>query len=478
MTIRMDCFSLNLPEQLEKLKWMGAFDEELQLIEEELNRNITRKLKDRLLLEKHIIPILKKEYIYTFKEAMELMRSLIPDFTNEEFLTLQSEHKIDWIYISGVPHYFRRFHRTLIKTEYSIAMRAHFGPDLVAENELQHKVEVLLFDTIHRLKEQKNMTYSFYIRHRLDIEKNSFCPGKIKVHLPLPVSCMQVGEMELVSAKPESYQLAESFVLQRTICFESELSSNEPFEVEYRFQNTVSYTEPDVDLVGRTLQPDLRAREFWADLGKQEPHIRFTPYLKELAWEVAGTENNALMKARKIYDYITKNIRYSFLREYITIQNIPEYTALNRKGDCGAQALLFITLCRIEGIPARWQSGLFTTPYAAKNHDWAMFYIAPYGWLFADCSFGGAAYQTLQNPLIQDNTVKKKAEEKWNFYFGNLDPFRMPSCSDFQREFSFSKQHQRNDPFDNQRGEAEYEDRALSFDELITEITVLKAEEI
>ena len=34
-----------------------------------------------------------------------------------------------------------------------------------------------------------------------------------------------------------------------------------------------------------------------------------------------------------------------------TIENIPEYVLDNRHGDCGQVSLLFITLCRISGIP-------------------------------------------------------------------------------------------------------------------------------
>ena len=62
-------------------------------------------------------------------------------------------------------------------------------------------------------------------------------------------------------------------------------------------------------------------------------------------------------------------------------------------GRCGIQALLFVTLCRAVDIPARWQSGLYTTPVNVGCHDWAQFYVEPYGWLFADCSFGGSAWR-------------------------------------------------------------------------------------
>ena len=49
-------------------------------------------------------------------------------------------------------------------------------------------------------------------------------------------------------------------------------------------------------------------------------------------------------------------------------------------------ALTFITLCRIAGIPARWESGFAVAPGDAGCHDWARFYVAPKGWMYADCS--------------------------------------------------------------------------------------------
>ena len=34
-------------------------------------------------------------------------------------------------------------------------------------------------------------------------------------------------------------------------------------------------------------------------------------------------------------------------------------------------ALTFITMCRIAGVPARWQSGLYVAPDSVGSHDWA-----------------------------------------------------------------------------------------------------------
>ena len=200
-------------------------------------------------------------------------------------------------------------------------------------------------------------------------------------------------------------------------------------------------------------------------LEEQSPHIMFTPYLRELRDELAGDETNPVILARRFYDFVTTKVMYSFVREYFTIECIPEYCAVNLKGDCGVQALLFITLCRMSGIPARWQSGLYATDYYTGCHDWAQFYVAPYGWVFADLSFGGNAWRAGEI-------------ERWNYYFGNLDVFRMPANSEIQKAFVPEKKWLRIDPIDNQRGEFEYEDHGLRFSQVEVSQKLISMEDI
>lgn len=96
-------------------------------------------------------------------------------------------------------------------------------------------------------------------------------------------------------------------------------------------------------------------------------------------------------------------------------------------------------------------------------HDWAQFYVEPYGWLYADCSFGTTAHWT-------DN------EERRKFYFGNLDPCRMVANSEFQRGFTVPKKHWRDDPYDNQVGEIESQERGFTRREFEQSQTVISME--
>ena len=191
------------------------------------------------------------------------------------------------------------------------------------------------------------------------------------------------------------------------------------------------------------------------DLDPQLPHLAFTPYLQALCRELVGDEVIPVRRAKRFYDFITGQVLYSYVRNYLLIENGAEYAAVNLRGDCGLQALLFIALCRIAGIPARWQSGLYAAPGDAGSHDWAWFYTEAWGWLPADCSFGGAAR-------------RGGNAERREFYFGNLDPYRAVFNHAYMGAFQPERHFQRNDPYDNQSGECEVDGVGLYGDALDT----------
>lgn len=426
---------VNMPEDILKLKWAGYFDEAVKLIDLRLNKALPLALRKRLELEKEIIRTIKDEYTYTFEGALKKMQDNVEDFTEGELITLQNDSQADWILVDGKVMFNKSFFGTLVKTRADIEAR------LINKNiDDDSKRKEFLSQNIKDTVENKESSYFIHLKSTVKAKKDAARIGeKIKVHLPIPAECQQ-SDIKIIKTVPEASYIAPVDHPSRTVYFEVNLQEDQEFSVEYSYVTHLKYNDPDPSLVAKE-QPNF-------ETGELEPHIIFTPYIQELAKEIIGDETNPLLKARKIYDYITQNVKYSYVREYSTITNIPEYAALNLKGDCGVQALLFITLCRYVGIPAKWQSGLAVTPYNIGPHDWALFYIEPFGWLFADPSFGGGE-------------LRSNNAEKWNFYFGNLDPFRMVANSEFQHEFDPPKKHLRHDPYDNQVGELEYEDREL-----------------
>lgn len=454
--------SVELPEAINKEKWSGNFDETRKLINTLLTSEGTpNPLRCRLELELNNMNYIQARYTVSEEEALQIMRRRIPKMTKEELEILRREDKADWMYIDGEVKYIDCFDATLYKVYPQIW-------------EMTDEGDTSDYTVIQRVAEEAKangdgfcMKAHIHIRHDFWLKKESVEQGKIlKVHMPVPIEAGSVKNLKLVDITPE-YKFISQNALQPTIYFEVEAEEGQVFSVEYEMDNSVAYRDTsriDLKAVDETPVPE-EERQY---LAEELPHIRFTPYLKALAEEIAAGETNLLRLARKFYDFITTETDYRFVRDYCSIDNLPEYCALNKRGDCGVQALLFITLCRIAGIPARWQSGLDAKPGDVGEHDWAMFYIPTAGWLYADLSYGGSSYI-------------RGAYDRWNFFFGNVDPWRIPINNGFQKQFVPPKNRWRIDPYDNQCGEAEYEHRGLTADEVeyaYTEIFSAKTGEI
>ena len=179
---------------------------------------------------------------------------------------------------------------------------------------------------------------------------------------------------------------------------------------------------------------------------------------RALSQQIVGNETNPYFKAKKCFDWIAENIKYSYAIEYSTIRNISEYCRSRCYGDCGQEALLFITLCRLNGIPARWQSGWNTFHGDKSNHDWSEIYLAPYGWMPVDPYMGIFAMRYC--PSLQPE--QKRAIR--DFYFGGLDQYRMIANSDHSQALNPPKRTMRSDDVDFQRGELEYGDHNIYLD--------------
>jgi transglutaminase-like putative cysteine protease len=188
------------------------------------------------------------------------------------------------------------------------------------------------------------------------------------------------------------------------------------------------------------------------------PHVVFTEKMRALSDSIVGRETNPMLKAKRIHDWISQNILYSYAREYSTIRNISDYCLTKRYGDCGQHALLFITLCRLNGIPARWQSGWYTIPRGKTIHDWTEIYLAPYGWIPVDPDMGIFAMRYYTTLLPEERRRLR------DFYFGGLEQYRMAANSDHCQTLGPPKRSLRSDNVDFQRGEVEWEGGNIYFD--------------
>ncbi len=441
----IELLRIALPSDVESAKNNGSFEEALDLIRRYTEDPLTPEImKRRLAVETEVISRIEREYPYTFAEGLSLVQKEIPDFSAEE---LQ-----DYIRMGAALTHRIRYEKKLHHLFFDSMKKVY--PQIAERTGHPHQRNVLLNDMIAHMKEKGSCTMRMRMRTELRLPDDiSF--EKLRVHIPLPAKAPNCGNIQILSCSPGGI-IDDEDSLMRTVCFETEDSSRRSFSIEYSYECTARYVHPEGN--GTSVRNDH-------DLDEMEPQIVFTPLIRNLCEELTGHLDEPLAKARAIYDFVTKNLVYAFVPEYMTLGCIPDFAASYRKGDCGIQALLFIVLCRCAGIPARWQSGMYVTPDHAGSHDWAMFEIEPYGWLWADCSFGGAAWRAGET-------------ERHDFYFGNLDPYRLVTSNDLQQEFAVKKEQWRIDPYDNQTGEIETESRGLKRHEFDSVTELLEMKEI
>ncbi len=440
MRLPLESLMYDLPEDILKTKLAGDLDGALRLIENRLKKeSIPSFLKDRLIVERSLIQMLPKRFPYNREQAMEIMRKRVRDFTQEEFDRMEEDGCIDYYYINGEKRYVSSFAGTLVRMSRDLWNRQYV--DNEAEENLRLK------EALQEMREKGELAYRFKIKMSVKVDDDKFIPGETYLcHIPVPALAAQQAADKITVEADEDGFVAPVNEHHRTVSYRRVLQENAPFQVTFTYENRMKYvdTENSAPFIA---YPDA-GNPTEDDLSEQYPHIAFTPYLKKLAKEIAGNETNPLKLARLVYNYVTQNVRYSFMRSYILIERHAEYVALNHKGDCGLQAILFMTLLRILGVPTRWQSGLVVDPKGTGNHDWAQFYTEEFGWLFADPSFGGSAWRS--------GNI-----EKWNFYFGNLDPFRMIANDRYFTRLNPVKAFERYDPYDNQDGEIECTSRGF-----------------
>lgn len=449
--------NLGLPDEIARLKAAGYYTEAIARMDRCLAEDWTvvqngpnraanptpqglKAQRMALLAQREMMRRLPGEYPYTEAQAVARMQSLVHDFTPEEFRALDQAGRVDWRFVEGEKHYQKRFAETLLDTDPVYGARrlvpAPDGSEARARRQAVHQKMMETGSASARITVEAGigMTDAAFAEALAKARAEGRDTVHVRAWLPLAAACASQSDITIDWVSEQPVHIAPEDAPQRTVFWEADLSQNRCFTLRYSYTQTARYADP-LDFVPDPVQPDF-------DTGEEAPHIVFTPYLRALAAQLTEGVTSPAEKARRFYDYITLNVHYHYQPAYFVLEDIPTRCAADRRGDCGIMALTFITLCRIAGIPARWQSGLSVGPGKCGCHDWAMFYIAPRGWMYADCSYGGSM-------------ARAGEEELRRHYFGNLDPGRMVANRAFEAPFDPPMTGFRADPYDNQSGEIE-----------------------
>ena len=396
-----------------------------------------------------IIQRIRVAYALESDVLLERVRQSIPDVSSADLEKWRSAGQVQYRMIDGKALYFGREPANLFRFCDEAKRRRRPAPQESAPlwTLQQHLARVIA------AADQKGAAHVVPIRHRIKYtltvspQAPHLTPGAlVRVWLPFPQEHERQFDVKLLGTSPSHAILAPPTAPQRTIYFEQRAPDPiKPMTFEETFEFTSSAYYPELD---QAKTRPLPANWAGGNLSERPPHIVFTPQLKQTVAQIVGDETNPLTRARKIFHWICGNIAYCAEKEYSTIPSLSAKAFSSRRGDCGVQSMLFITMCRAAGIPARWQSGWQTKRVSCDMHDWAEFYVEPWGWLPADPSYG---LQDSPDPRIRE------------FYFGHLDSYRMIVNRDYGCELDPPTHSLRSEPLDFQRGEVEIDGNNLYF---------------
>jgi len=442
----------NIPEEIQKAIDSGEYTRAQKMISEYVSDNkLPDSEKEALLFESERLERIRKDFTKNRDQILTELEKMLPGFSFGDLEKYERDKSLEMKIIEGKKKYFKNAAANIFRTNKQMKKLKDERLDQPTDRLKDFKKAIVPKIIAESKAAEKKLVYeeNFKIIYTLTVKPNAVPAGEIvKCWLPYPKeNHSRQQRLKLLSTSEEKYIIAPDSVLQRTIYMEKKAKKDSAtkFTFEYEFTAFAEYN----DIFSKGIIPtvDAKLSEY---VKERPPHIVFTDEIKALSAKIIGDETNPLEKVKKIFTWIHDNIPWASALEYSTIPNISAYCLENLHGDCGIKTLLFMTLCRYNGIPAKWQSGWMLHPVEVNLHDWCEIYVQPFGWVPVDQSFG----------LINSENEKEKY-----FYIGNTDPYHLIINDDYSRPLFPVKIFPRSETVDFQRGEVEWKGGNLYFDQ-------------
>jgi hypothetical protein len=396
---------------------------------------------------------IRKDFTRTREEILPQLRRYYPNLTDDQLTVFEADGSLEMKIIDGQKRYFSNAAPNLFRINKE-AKKHKMDVDGPSKDGLHDFLRTYLPTVVNAAAATPQTVVCpvpMMLTYTITVKPNAVPDGEIiRCWLPFPREThARLSAVKLLSVSEPNSILATNDFLQRTLYVEKRASKDMPTVFSMKFSVTGAAEYFSV-FAGKTLrQLTLSADSLRLFTAERPPHIVFTSEIQALSKKIVGTEQDPLKKAKLIFSWMSANVPWASALEYSTIPDISEYCLENRHGDCGIQSLLFITLCRYNGIPAKWQSGWMLHPPEVNLHDWSEIFLNGYGWV--------PAYQSFGVQQSSDDRVKY-------FYLGGIDAYRLIVNDDYSRDLYPMKVYPRSETVDFQRGELEWRGGNLYFD--------------
>ncbi len=161
-----------------------------------------------------------------------------------------------------------------------------------------------------------------------------------------------------------------------------DLLSGDNFTVIRKFRYISFDYKPEVDRDAE--------RQYWHEIPvdiikkytRSEAFLEQDDALVDTVFQILENIADPVSQAETIYNWVQKSMTYIYPPEKRGVQNAFE----TLQGDCGQYSALYMTMCRIAGIPARQQSGFNFVPENTGAHVWSEIYLPLKGWVPVDAT--------------------------------------------------------------------------------------------
>ena len=280
------------------------------------------------------------------------------------------------------------------------------------------------------------------VKFAIDVDADAVDKGKtIRVWMPFPIESERQANATLLSSTDKAVFAHDA--VHNTIYMERK-ADGKAAHFEAVMQYDVRSKTISQDAMLRRLLPYDTSSDIYNKYTAQElPQIQKSVDLNDLAWKIVGNETNPVLQASLVFNWIDARFPWAGAREYSTIPCLPRYVLERGYGDCGQVTLLYITLLRNLGIPARWESGWWLAPGDSGMHDWGEVYFEGIGWVPVDMSYGMIA--AADTPEVA------------HFYKSGMDFYRFAANKGVCGLLSPEKKYVRSETVDSQLGEVEWD---------------------
>lgn len=377
---------------------------------------------------------IRADFPYTVAQFAAILAERYPDYDSARLAQAIDRRYVETMVIDDTLRVFRKALRNIGLLDPALnggwtSRNFDASPQRIAEvrDELDHPDRVRRF------------TYTFSI----DVPYAPELAGDtLHVWMPVPIRSDRQDSVVILETSLPDYVLSEGRSVHNTIYMSAPAPAapgdTAHFSYTGRYDVRALYRSPAY--IRSHIRPYDRESELYRTYTAfEEPHI---VRLDSLARAIAGSDTaSAYDMSERVYDYIQSTYPWAGAREYSTIGCIPRYVVAEGHGDCGQVALLYISLMRSLGVPARWESGWMLHPGEQNYHDWAEVYYEGVGWVPVDVSFG--RYANASDPAVRD------------FYSTGMDAWRFATNTGVHGTLFPAKEYLRSETVDLQAGEVE-----------------------